>query len=72
MKSASELYEARTSSTLLINDQGILQAQRELSRTINMVVGEGAIFALLFVLGAVWASRLLRAEEKRREREALC
>jgi signal transduction histidine kinase len=34
-----------------------------------MVVGEGAIFALLFVLGAVWASRLLRAEEKRRERE---
>jgi signal transduction histidine kinase len=69
MKSASELYEVRTSSTLIINEEAILVAQDDLSRTINMVVGEGAIFALLFVLGAVWASRLLRAEEIRRERE---
>lgn len=69
IESASRLYKVRTDPYLLQNEETLLAAQDELKGTLSMVMGEGAIFALLFVVGLILVSRLLRAEEYRLERE---
>ena len=67
--SASDLFAARTTSQIIFTETSTLEAEDQFHRTIMMIVGEGAFFTLLFVFGMYWVSRLLKAEEQRRERE---
>lgn len=69
IESASTLYKVRTDPDLIRNEQTLLDAQEELRGSLTMVMGEGAIFAVLFIVGLILVSRLLRAEEYRLERE---
>jgi len=67
--SASDLFTARTTSQIIFTEASTLAAEDQFHRSIMMIVGEGAFFTLLFVFGLYWVSRLLKAEEQRRERE---
>lgn len=67
--SASDLFTARSTSQIIFTETSTLEAEDQFHRTIMMIVGEGAFFTLLFVFGMYWVSRLLKAEEQRRERE---
>lgn len=69
IKSASKLYKVRTDPHLIHDEDTLLSAQEELRGSLSMVIGEGAIFAVLFIVGMIMVSRLLRAEEFRLERE---
>lgn len=69
IESASKLYKVRTDPHLLHNEETLLEAQEELRGSLAMVMGEGAIFAVLFIVGMIMVSRLLRAEEYRLDRE---
>jgi signal transduction histidine kinase len=69
IESASKLYKVRTDPHLLRNEETLLQAQEELRGSLAMIMGEGAIFAVLFIVGMILVSRLLRAEEYRLDRE---
>jgi signal transduction histidine kinase len=67
--SASDLFTSRTTSQIVFTEASTMEAEEQFHRTIMMIVGEGSFFTLLFVFGMYWVSRLLKAEEQRRERE---
>ena len=67
--SASKLYKVRTDPHLLHDEETLIAAQEELKGSLSMVMGEGAIFGILFIVGMIMVSRLLKAEEYRLDRE---